>query len=51
MQWVNWLRTSPPARRRSGQETTMGLRVPPKWLAVCLPHLNGVFIACAHAAA
>ena len=30
---------------RAGQETTSGLRVPPKCEATCLPHWNGVFIA------
>ena len=25
----------------------IGLRVPPKWLATCLVHWKGVFIACA----
>ncbi len=28
-----------------GQCTTIGLRVPPKWLATCLVHWNGEFIA------
>ncbi len=34
-----------------GQATTIGSRVPPRWLAICLPHWNGVLLACAHAAA
>ena len=34
---------------RAGHETIIGLRVPPKWLATCLVHWNGVFIACAQA--
>ena len=25
--------------------------MPPRWLAICLPHWNGVFLACAQAAA
>jgi len=29
----------------SGHEMIIGLRVPPKWLATCLVHWNGVFIA------
>ena len=29
---------------------TIGLRVPPRWLATCLPHWNGVLPAHAHAA-
>ncbi len=29
------------------EEQVNGLRVPPKWLATCLVHWNGVFIACA----
>ena len=36
---------------RSGQATTIGSRVPPRWLATCLPHWNGVLQACAQAAA
>ena len=51
MQWVNWLRTSLLALMRLGQATTIGSRVPPRWLAVCLPNWNGVLKACAHAAA
>ena len=35
----------------AGHATTIGLRVPPRWLAICLPHWNGVFMACAQAAA
>ena len=34
---------------RSGHESTMGLRVPPRWEAHCLPHWNGVFPAHAQA--
>jgi hypothetical protein len=33
----------------AGHEITMGFRVPPKWLAICLVHWNGVHMACAHA--
>ncbi len=51
MQWVNWERSSPSALIRPGQATTIGSRVPPRWLAICLPHWNGVLPACAHAAA
>ncbi len=36
---------------RFGQATTIGSRVPPRWLAICLPHWKGVFWACAQAAA
>ena len=35
----------------AGHGTTIGSRVPPRWLAVCLPNLNGVLQACAHAPA
>ena len=28
-----------------GQEMTRPLRVPPKWLATCLVHWNGVLVA------
>ncbi len=51
MTWVNCERRSPPALIRFGQATTIGLRVPPRWLAICLPHWNGVFTAWAQAAA
>ena len=51
MQWVNCERRSPSASIRLGHATTIGLRVPPRWLAICLPHWNGVFPACAQAAA
>ena len=51
MQWVNWVRMTLSALIRRGQVTTMGFRVPPRWLDVCLPHWNGVFPACAQAAA
>ena len=37
-------------RMRSGQCTTIGLRVPPRCEPTCLPHWNGVFPAHAHAA-
>ena len=45
VQWVNCVRRSPPGLIRSGQATTIGLRVPPRWLEVCLPHWNGVLPA------
>ncbi len=45
MTWWNWERTSPVVAIRSGQETISGLRVPPKWEAICLVHWKGVFIA------
>ena len=32
-----------------GQETTMPLRVPPRWLAACLPHWKGQLPAQAQA--
>ena len=51
MQWVNWVRTSPPAVMWPGHAMTIGSRAPPRWLAICLPHWNGVFWACAQAAA
>ena len=49
---VGELRAHPPrpALIRPGQATTIGLRVPPRWLAICLPHWNGVLPACAQAA-
>ena len=34
----------------TGQATTIGSLVPPRWLPVCLPHWNGVFPAQAQAA-
>ena len=49
MTWWNWLRSSPFALMPLGQWTTSGLRVPPKWLATCLVHWNGVSIAHAQA--
>ena len=49
MQCVNWARNPPASLIRSGQETTMPLRVPPRWEATCLPHWNGVFPAHAQA--
>ncbi len=48
---MNCVRRSPPAAIRFGQEITIGSRVPPRWLAICLPHWNGVLFACAQAAA
>ena len=51
MQCVNCARTSPPPLIRFGHAITIGLRVPPRWLAVCLPQGNGVLLACAQAAA
>ena len=51
MQCVNCERRSPPALILPGQATTIGLRVPPRWLAICLPHWNGVLPAHAQAAA
>ena len=51
MQWVNWSRTCASGRIRVGQATTIGSRAPPRWLAICLPHWNGVLLACAHAEA
>ena|GEM_PF-6935385 len=49
--WVNWDRRVPTSLIRSGQETTSGLRVPPRWEPTCLPHWNGVFPAHAQAVA
>ena len=46
MQWVNWLRTCVSGRILLGQATTIGSRAPPRWLAICLPHWNGVLLAC-----
>ena len=51
MQCVNCERRSPLALILEGHATTIGLRVPPRWLAICLPHWNGVLPAHAHAAA
>ena len=48
--WPNCERKPPVSVMRSGQRTTMGLRVPPRWEPTCLPHWNGVFPAHAHAA-
>ena len=45
MTWWNWVRISPFALIPLGQWTTIGLRVPPKWLATCLVHWNGASIA------
>ncbi len=47
---MNWLRSPPLSLMRAGQEMIIGLRVPPKWLATCLVHWNGVSIACAQPA-
>ena len=47
--WRNWERMPPLSLILAGQEMTSGFRVPPKWLATCLVHWNGVFIACAQA--
>ena len=43
--WWNWVRISPFALIPLGQWTTIGLRVPPKWLATCLVHWKGASIA------
>ena len=43
-------RSAPASVTRSGQWTTSGLRVPPRCEPTCLPHLNGVLPAHAHAA-
>ena len=51
MQWVNCDRSPPASLIRCGQETTIGLRVPPRWEATCLPHWNGVLPAHAQAVA
>ena len=48
--WWNWLRNPPLSLIFAGQETIIGLRVPPKCEATCLVHWNGVFIAQAQAA-
>ena len=50
MTCMNWLRRPPLSLILAGQDTIMGLRVPPKWLAICFVHWNGVSIACAQAA-
>ena len=49
MQWVNWLRLPPLSLMRRGQAMTMPLRVPPRWLATCLPHGKGQLPAQAQA--
>lgn len=51
MQWVNCGLRSPPPAIRLGHEITIGSRVPPRWLAICLPHWKGALLACAQAAA
>ncbi len=48
--WVNCDRSPPASVTRSGQWTTIGFRVPPRWEPTCLPHWNGVFPAHAQAA-
>ena len=50
MQWVNWGAAIARSRMRFGQDTTIGLRVPPRCEATCLPHWNGVLPAHAQAA-
>ena len=42
MRWWNWVRMPPASLIRFGQAMTMPCRVPPKWEATCLVHLNGV---------
>ena len=49
MMWRNCERRPPLSLIRAGQETIIGLRVPPKWLATCLVHWKGAFMACAQA--
>ncbi len=49
--WWNCERTSPFALMRFGQYTTIPLRVPPKFDATCLVHVNGVSPATAQPAA
>src|SRR5262245_30137779 len=39
--WWNWDRNPPLSVILFGQETIIGLRVPPRWLATCLVHWNG----------
>ena len=51
MTWVNCERIAESAAIRRGQATTIGSRVPPRWLADCLPHWNGALHAWAQAAA
>ena len=45
MTWWNCERNPPLIAIRAGQETIRGLRVPPKWEAICLVHWKGVLIA------
>ena len=45
MQWVNCVAQVPAGLIRPGHATTIGSRVPPRWLAICLPHWNGVLLA------
>ena len=47
---VNCDRTAAFSAKRSGQWTTIGLRVPPRCEPTCLPHWNGVLPAHPHAA-
>ena len=50
MTWMNCVAHSALVLDPRRPDTIIGLRVPPKWLATCLVHWNGVFIACAQAA-
>src|SRR4051794_1218280 len=45
MTCVNWVRRPPLSAMPRGQLTTIGLRVPPRWEATCLPHWKGVLPA------
>src|SRR5262245_34772121 len=47
--WWNWVRMPPTSLMRLGQAIAMPCRVPPKWDATCLVHLNGVSNAHDHA--
>ncbi len=51
MTWANWLRTPPLSVMTFGQATAMPCRVPPKYEAICLVHLNGVSKAQVHGTA
>lgn len=51
MTCVNCERVSVLGFIRAGHASTIGLRVPPRCAASCLPHRNGEFSACAQAAA
>jgi len=48
--WVKCGRSAPVPVIMAGQWMTIGLRVPPRCEPTCLPHLNGVLPAHAHAA-